>query len=407
MGGGRHPGSGVSPELPIPLDGLDHVLRGWIGRGELVAALAGIEPDGEPDWQWSDRDIRARAEFVLFRELLPELGRWPTSWTRWADALPARSLVGREHATSPRGAVQWVETRRRYGWPPGAFVERNRRRIADPELTSVLAWVLGRVVELGGVARGLEPTAGAAIERQLTAAAGALDVDPLAFAPGGVPRAEELRAARGEGGLWVSVVRVAEALLAAEEPDELARRLLVPELRSRFFQLGVLGTVLAALRDLGARTVSLRPLGGGGRREHYRSDVPGLPAPLQVWFEAGGMWAASRHTSPYVELARGLPGGTRPLSPDLLLIDPGRMAIVVECKYSADPEYVGRTGIAQTALYAAELRARLAPRVHALLVVPDGVLVAETSSELPSGPIHLCEPRGLPALLHAALRENA
>jgi hypothetical protein len=140
-------------------------------------------------------------------------------------------------------ATSWVDTRRRYGWPPTAFVVRHRDRVAHELLSSVLAWVGGEVLRL-------------------------------------------------------------------------------------------------AVQSTGASIDSTSPLSFVTGREQFHVTYAGRV--WHLWMEAGGSWQRYGASSLYRSLTTALRAQTRPLAPDLMLILPGEAAFVLECKYSANPDYVGR-----------------------------------------------------------------
>jgi hypothetical protein len=64
---------------------------------------------------------------------------------------------------------------------------------------------------------------------------------------------------------------------------------------------------------------------------------------------------------------------------------PGEAAFVIECKYSANADYVGRTGLAQTLLYMTDVGASMAARVEGVVVAPEGIAGDITSESTPAG----------------------
>jgi hypothetical protein len=68
-----------------------------------------------------------------------------------------------------------------------------------------------------------------------------------------------------------------------------------------------------------------------------------------------------------------------------MLILPGEAAFIIECKYSANADYVGRTGLAQTLLYMTDVGASMASRVEGVVVAPDGIAGDITSESTPAG----------------------
>ena len=184
--------------------------------------------------------------------------------------------------------------------------------------------------------------------------------------------------------MWRRLVDVARRLRAASAPELAAELLLpVPELRPTLFQLGVLGELLLALRTAGASIVSTSPLSFVTGREQFHVTYAGRV--WHLWMEAGGAWQRYGASSLYRSLTTGLRAQTRPLAPDLLLILPGEAAFVIECKYSANADYVGRTGLAQTLLYMTDVGASMAASVEGVVVAPDGIAGDTTSESTPAG----------------------
>jgi hypothetical protein len=180
------------------------------------------------------------------------------------------------------------------------------------------------------------------------------------------------------------LVDVARRLRAASAPELAAELLLpVPELRPTLFQLGVLGELLLALQSAGASIVSTSPLSFVTGREQFHVTYEGRV--WHLWMEAGGSWQRYGASSLYRSLTTALRSQTRPLAPDLMLILPGEAAFVIECKYSANADYVGRTGLAQTLLYMTDVGAALSGAVEGVVVAPDGVAGDATSASTPVG----------------------
>ena len=75
-----------------------------------------------------------------------------------------------------------------------------------------------------------------------------------------------------------------------------------------------------------------------------------------------------------------------------MLILPGQAAFIIECKYSSNADYVGRTGLAQTLLYMTDVGASMAARVEGVVVAPDGIAGDITSASTPAGRLGLASP---------------
>lgn len=368
--------------LPIPQAGLDHVLRAWVGRGQLVKVLNQLAGDELPR-SWRAEDVQLRADLMLFLDLLPLIERLPGSVRRWIDLLPAQSRRRQVVADTPSGATSWVDTRRRYGWPPSAFVTRPRDRVAHELLSSVLAWVGGEVLTLARRASTIDDGVAAGVSGQLDSLSAVFEVG-LVEPCVDEPRPSELAAVEREGAVWRRLVDVARRIRAASAPELAAQLLLpVPELRPTLFQLGVLGELLVALGAAGGAITSTSPLSFVTGREQFHVTIGGRV--WHLWMEAGGAWQRYGSASVYRPMVSGLRAQTRPLAPDLLLVLPGEAAFVIECKYSGHADYVGRTGLAQTLLYMTEVRASMAPRVEGVVIAPDGVAGDLTAADTPAG----------------------
>jgi hypothetical protein len=390
-------------DLPIPQEGLRNVLSAWSGRGDLLATLAASLDDDRHDRHWTAADVRRRAHRTLLQELTPALTRWPRTVHAWLDALPAQSIHRRERSPAAVAGIDWVSTRIRSGWPPAAFEVRSRERTPHTLLLSTLRWTLDRLTEVKEDSFRLEPTVVGAVMPQLGVGLTMLDEEPLSSVVGEQPSGEDLRAVAREGRPWNLVAAVASQLVAvATSPEEWAMRLIAPdpELRATLFHLGTLGTLLVAAEALGGSVSSSAPLTGVSSRPAYAvCDQHGIE--WDVWFEAGGVWSRYRRSSAYVEATAGLTESPAPLRPDLMLVRPNEAALVLECKYSSRTETVGRVGLTQAMAYGVEARSRLAPRVEAYVVAPDGVISRPSKVATEVGLVGLVSPSRLKATLNS------
>jgi hypothetical protein len=134
------------------------------------------------------------------------------------------------------------------------------------------------------------------------------------------------------------------------------------------FHLAVLGTLLTAMRARGAKVLSIRPLARTTSGPAYRITAHG--SSWDLWFEAGAAWSHYSRQSPYLNATSVLKGRARPLSPDILLLRLDHAALILECKYSANPDYVGGRGITQVLAYAVENVTALAPHVVSRVIAP-------------------------------------
>lgn len=396
---------GVSAYPPIPEEGLAEALGTWAGRGYLWDAI-GAPGQVRDERQWSQRDLVARAHRVLLQRIAALLAAWPSRLGTWIDALPAAKTHTRTVSPAPFSGVSWPETRRRFGWLPTAFVGREAERNADTLLVTTLRWTLEYLVKVRANAVRLFPDVDMEVRDQLDAAAQLLNVEPVFSAPSVIPGRPEILALRHEGKPWNSVAAVADEFRGIESSIlELAWRLIMPddEIRWRLFHLAILGIILVALRQAGCTVRSHRPLGGISTGPNYTiTDSRGMN--WDLWFEAAGLWDYEGETSPYAEAAKGVPGSGRALGADVLLVQPGNRALIVECKYSANADVVARDGYIQATTYATELRSRLVGSVVSLVVGPASVVAAPAFTDVHVGRIGIIPPGCLAAEVNAILK---
>jgi hypothetical protein len=391
--------------LEIPVEGLQQVLRVWLGRGELAAALGGLHLS-DLDREWAPADTAKRIAYVRAITLRPLLRELPVTLGTWIDMLPARSVTTRETSMHPSAATDWVATRRRFGWPPRELATRTKRRAPDSLLSTVIAWLVDELAALELAATAVEPAIFAEHAMALSAARRLREqVIPDAFAV--APTPPDLLAIEREGRGWLGVATVVRSLRADLDNEELATALLrpFPEMRPLFFHLGVLGTILAALAGVGATIVSVAPIGRSRGRPSFR--VTRADTTWDLWVEAAGIGAYYGRRSPYRALTAPVPGAYQPLSPDILLVRPGRYALVVECKYSRATDYVGRRALGQVSLYATDLTHDLAPVVDAFVVAPENALGGASNITTRLGCIGVLRPGDLAATIDHCLSATA
>ncbi|WP_139206335.1 hypothetical protein [Blastococcus sp. DSM 46786] len=389
------------PMLEIPTEGLDYVLRVWVGQGQLIPLLAQSRIDAV-DRRWSQQDIQKRADHVTFLRLLPEIQGLPVRLVDWLDLIPAQTVSERTVTGTPSGVTDWVATRRDHGWPPRAFSNREKARVGDELLVRTLRWVAAAVLRLRDAVSLPGSRADLPVAAQLDCLGRVLEATE--GKPGPEPSKADLLAVRREGGPWRRVAAMARILFELRNPDQLAHALIQPELRPVFFHLGVLGVVLLALRDAGARVENVGILGSSTGRAQFK--VTYGATVLDLWFEAGGLWQRYRTASPYRQLTSVLSGNNQSLSPDILLITPANRAFVVECKYSADSDYVGRHGLRQAAFYATELTSSLCRSADAYVVAPEGVARSMARVRTRSGVLGMARPSDLDSLIGDFLEER-
>ena len=355
-------------EIKPPQAGLDHIRSQWSGRGTLIEALATLDPDQ----LWSPEDVRRRLNRVLLGLVRDQVAALPRSARRWDEALPAETVVRRLTAAVPAGRVDYVRTRLA-GWPPQSFVVRQRSRIPEELLTAATAWTLCRLGQVARDAKLLGSEDPKQLAPQLDAARAALELPTLSDVDRVQPHPADLVALRRAGRPWVQVAALATAFCEAQDPtSDLFYRMILPDptLAGRLFQLAVTGEVLIGATRARNPLASYRPLGMMGTGPQFASRRELGP---NLWMEAGGMWTARGIDSPYERALAGLPGaGGRPRSPDVLL-EWGRRALILECKFSDHPSVIA-DGYAQVLAYAAELRLQLFDEVTTVVVAPDQII---------------------------------
>lgn len=397
----------MSSNPPIPESGLAEVLSTWSGRGYLWDALV-VPEDIFDERKWTAADLLCRAHRVLLERVVPALARWPARLATWVDLLPAAKSHARMVRDVPFSGVSWTATRSRFGWPPDAFVGREAERSADMLIVTTLKWTLENLAIVRANAVRAYPDVDLDIRPQLDTAMTLLRTEPMVSAGGTLPGRPEIMALRSEGAPWGAVADVADELRAVESSvNELAWRLLIPDdaIRWRLFHLAVLGILLASLRDLDCSVKSLRPLGWSNGPAYKVTDSLGRS--WDLWFEASGVWSYEKVPAPYTEATRGIQGAGRSLGADLLLLRPGDDALIIECKYSTNPEVVGRYGYYQATTYATEVRSRLARNVTSAVVGPEGVVAARGTTLTVAGNIQTIPPSAMPILVREFLKSVA
>ncbi|MFI7117802.1 hypothetical protein [Amycolatopsis sp. NPDC049868] len=385
----------MKKKLSFPEDGLVELFRSWSGKGELYAGLAAVL--SEDDFEWTKDDVERRAHVILFEQCRPLIEQLPENLQDWLSVLPVATQAETVRGRSPRGAINWANTRRQ-GWPPTEFSGRVRHRGVDDELLSSLRWTVERLLGVHLHAKEMRPKIGKGVRGQLAT------LDDLAARPElqGVeaepPDLLMVEGIRRAGPLWRVVGDLAD-LLRREESGDLARlaaELLAPDdaLRWRLFHLCVLGTMLGVLRSLKCRTISRRPLAGRSRGPAFRVEAPGAAA-WDLWFEAGEIWSTAKKTEPYVEATRGLARRGNVRGADLFLVDhANKRAVVIECKYSDEGKYL-RSAYDQALAYLVEARTLLIDEGEAFVVAPIEAVPRVGVGRTLAGPLIYCAPEHL------------
>lgn len=399
------PGVELNRNLTIPRRGLVETLRAWSGQGQLWAALAATN-DEVAEREWTPDMIRRRANRVLFERLHHVIARWPADQRVWLEALPAAIETSVRHSAAPLPGTSWTSTRMQ-GWPPRRFVVRSRERVPETVLSTVTRWILEALLPVVHDAGAPSSASQRKAHDRALRALSLMRAVPLDGVTSAKPTSVDLRAIETEGYPWNLLPPVAAALLDAQRPAVIADLAITavapyPHLAWRLFQLAVLGEVLHGLRTAGARVVSNHPLG---------DSVPGPSHTVydaenrkwDLWFEAAGAWKYYRYDEPYRQAAAGVPGAGAALGTDLMLARPGERALLIECKYSANPRVVAQ-GYLQTLAYAAEACDLAGGSVTAVVVGPDEVVSREHGwADTLAGPISIVAPGTVPLLIENAL----
>lgn len=389
---------------PIPEAGLSMVLSSWTGRGSVLNAIAATA-DERDDRNWSPSKVRQRAHRILLSRIEPLLLRMPKRVGQWVDLLPASRRHYRTISDVPFSGVSWGATRVRFGWPPAAFVGRQSERSADMLSVTSLKWMLEKLALVWADSLAAFPESGEQSVAQVDSALALLEIDPVMSAAAFSPLRSDLSALRREGAPWGAVAAAIHELQEAEKSlDHLVWQLLLPDddIRWRLFHLGVLGCVLIAIRSAGCHIISQRPIDARSTGPNYFIETLGGER-FELWFEASGVWAQHGISAPYIEATSAMTSARRALGADLLLINPGNRALVVECKYSSEQEFIARNGYYQAMTYAAEVRSRLSPEVTSVAVGPEGVVPAASFTETIVGRIGVIPPSALADVVRQVL----
>lgn len=346
----------------------------------MFDALASISTPDALDW--TAADIARRAHRVLLGIVDPLTATWPATAAAWEEYLPSTTTTERRTDRVPAGAVNWRETRRHHGWPPRAYALRSRRRVVDETTVAALFWLARRLRLIVDDVRQLAPATAEAVAARLDAVEVALapwDDTDLAR-----PDRLALLSLRTSGYPWTSVAAAAELVGRVERDAEFVAFDLIapdPDIGWRLFHLAVYGMVMRSLRNHRFKVNWRRPLAGTRPGAQVEALAPS-GARFDLWFEA----AAARSVygldrSAYFDAVRSIPGTGAPIGVDVMLIDRGERALLLECKWSTNTQYVGRYGFHQASSYALDALAGLARDVWSFVVGPADV-VPETNVAL-------------------------
>ncbi len=360
--------------------GLREVVSGWSGEGSVFDQLASFTPTGALDW--TAGDIRRRAQRVLLGLIRDDLALLPSTVRWWQEYLPQTTVPRRTTTGHVAGRVDWARTVRQHRWPAQQFVSRERSRVVDEVTVRTLAWLadeLGSIVDASrSLAQATAAEVAAVLEVIRATLAGYPGLSPAR------PDRLDLGSLAGSGHPWTAISRIAALVARSErDPEFIAFELIAPEpdLAWRVFHLSVYGTVIRTLREHRFVVSWRRPLSGSAPGAQVEAISP-TGAAFDLWFEGG---AARKHyklaATPYPTVVAPIPRAGGAIGVDILLVRPGVRALLMECKWSADPGYVGRYGYHQAASYALEARAGLAEEVWSFIVGPDEMVISNSASD--------------------------
>lgn len=367
--------------LQVPREGLEELFRFWVGDGDLFGAVAAA--GGVDEVSWTAGDVRARAQRILLGKLEPQLLELPTTVEEWELVIPITSETGRHVDRSPRGRVNWATTARRYGWPPTAFDIRRRYRVHDETALTTLAWVSAALsTYLDNVTKSSPQLAG-----RLSPQVSVLEEATAALLGDTAPRNPDrldLLSLKVSDRPWPLIASIAALILRSQTDWEfLAFELLEPdpETAHRLFHLVTFGRVVQVLRSAGYGLTWRAPIGRSRPGPRLTARSPSGRT-LELWFEAAGA-RSYYHVGggTYPEVVSNIEGVGDPIGADVAIIEAGKRSLLLECKWSERPEYVGRDGYHQASSYALDARNGIAEAVWSFIVGPGEVIPSTNTSE--------------------------
>ena len=295
----------------------------------------------------------------------------------------------RVETEAPTSSTSWADTRRR-GWPPRAFIGRRRSRIADSILMTTTRWTIEALVDVAAEAERVLPGVLVNVADRVAIASDLLGRPPMTQADPVVPTRADLAALRSSGRPWASVAAVAALLRRLDhDPSTLADELLEPdpELADRLFHVAVLGLILLELRGNGCQLAPTALPGSADAKPIFAVTTP-AGVTWDLWFEAAGAWRFYGLVEPFPAAVVGIEGTGGALGADIALVRPGE-AVLCECKFSANPRYVGRSGYEQLLAYMAEARTGMVDNCVGILVGPDEIVIRSASTTTAVGDLHV------------------
>ncbi len=361
--------------LVLPREGIREVSKIWAGDGNLIELLAMTYEDDERI-RWSSEDIRRRSHRILLGGLEDVILKLPSSLSQWEKYLPVSTAFEKQVDSRLHGKILWSETLRRQGWPPQKYLVQSKSKNVSNVAISALSWLADHLNSILSSVAKISPILTARIRPQVDA----LKDVAMEYTWPSVPDEPdrfELHALRSSGEPWRSVAETTAQVIASKNsPEMLAFELLEPdvEMRSALFHLTTFGYLINALKQQRFSIVSESILHGSRDRPQIRA-IHSDKGSWDLWYEARQM--RSRYgakQSAYRSAVRGISYLEKSIGYDVLLISPGERALILECKWSDRPEYVGRNGFHQASSYALDARNGLAKEVWAFIVGPEEIV---------------------------------
>lgn len=366
-------------ELTLPRDGLNELTRSWTGVGQLIDLLCSVRDDGT-EIQWTFEDISRRSNRILLEKLQPLILVWPTTLNQWEAFLPTTALSEERISNRLYGKVNWANTLRHFGWPARQYIIQSRNRDFGGIAVTVMAWLSTSLRQIELDVRSLSPILVEKIAPQISALAELVDRYSL---PGdaAIPDNFEVRALAAAGRPWNGVAKAVQMIVRSmRDPEFLAYELLEPdpEVEHALFHLSAFGYLIKALRENGCSILWTSTFAGSGPCPQVRV-LQDDGTEWDLWFESSqARTFYGLSDSAYKSTVEGIDYDDKALSYDILLIDSGRRALILECKWSTNPTRVGRDGFHQASSYALDARNGLAKEVWSFVVGPEE-LVASVS----------------------------
>lgn len=404
----------ISPQKPpasesqfsasVPWEGVLSLAAHWGGAGSLFDWI------GPPDWDieraWLPEAARARMAEAILLHVQKNLNKnFPNHAGEWLDALGHQTSRALQFSEMPSAHTDWAATLSAFGqYPAQAYIDRKPSITYDTPFTRTLQWTalaMGEAEDLVWSKSKRRPLS-ALVRRSFSSALELNEVRSAAREER--PNEYDIDACKGAGGIWLTLSRVTQLLMALWSGNATAQlislRPILPDFASQLFELGVLGVLATAVKKSESAQAwsTSSPLAA--------SSV-GRPALTMV--SAGMEWRAfyqsvplahRKTSSPYVALTEDLKG--RPLRPDIWIEqvkDGKKREFIFECKYSLDPSYVS-SGVSQVLAYNVEYPPTPDTKRICVVVGPHEVVPA---TRIWNGEFAMANPSGAQDILRLAV----